>query len=248
MRLRRLIIIALCAMYATLAVAQHALDNSAVVKMHAAGLSDDLIVSTINNHPGTYATESDDLIALKSAGISDKVMAAMVGRNSGVPAAAAAPAPASPFFSADVIVSYKQGDAWVPMDPERAEIKTGGILKSMATAGMKGGDVNGHLDGKASHVVLTAPVVLRATLPSGEDVSDCQIVKLHVNRDNREFHMASNSFMHVTSGPGKDAVHFDSKKLDPHTYELALPPDTAAGEYAFMAASPLKAYTFSISK
>ena len=73
---------------------QLALNNEAVIKMVKAGLSEDLIITTINLMPGSYDTSPDGLIALKSAGASDKVVGAIVTK-----AAAAAtppPAPAAP--------------------------------------------------------------------------------------------------------------------------------------------------------
>jgi hypothetical protein len=58
--------------------AQSALDNSAVIKLVKAGLSDDLIISTVNATPGKYDTSADGLIALKAGGASDKVVSAIV--------------------------------------------------------------------------------------------------------------------------------------------------------------------------
>jgi hypothetical protein len=72
-------------------VAQQSLNNDAVIKLAKAGLSDDLIVSTVAAQPGTYDTSPDGLIALKTAGVSDKIVAAMVAK-----AAAPTPAPAPP--------------------------------------------------------------------------------------------------------------------------------------------------------
>lgn len=74
--------------------AQQALNNEAIIKLVKAGLSDDLIVSTINAQPGSYDTSTDGLIALKTANISDKVVAAIVAK-----AAAPAPADSSSIFS-----------------------------------------------------------------------------------------------------------------------------------------------------
>jgi len=96
----RLLIVALLMMAATVCAAQQTLNNAAIVKMHAAGLGDDLITQTINSNPGTYATGADDLIALKTAGISDKVIGAMVAKNTpaataATPASAASAPPAS---------------------------------------------------------------------------------------------------------------------------------------------------------
>jgi hypothetical protein len=73
--------------------AQQALNNDAVIKLVKAGLSDDLIVTTINASPGTYDTSPDGLIALKAAGASDKVVSAIVLKASG--AAPSAPVPTS---------------------------------------------------------------------------------------------------------------------------------------------------------
>jgi hypothetical protein len=74
-----------------LLVAQQSLNNDAVIKLVKAGLSDDLIVSTISAQPGTYDASPDGLIGLKAEGVSDKVVAAMVAK-----AAAPPPAPAQP--------------------------------------------------------------------------------------------------------------------------------------------------------
>ena len=60
--------------------AQQSLNNDSVIKLVKAGLSDDLIVSTINAQPGTYDTSTDGLIALKTARVSDKVVAAIVAK------------------------------------------------------------------------------------------------------------------------------------------------------------------------
>lgn len=86
--------------FSQLASAQQALNNDSVTKLVKAGLSDDVIVTTINASPGTYDTSANGLISLKSAGASDKVISAIVVKNSSPapaaqPAAAAAPQPDS---------------------------------------------------------------------------------------------------------------------------------------------------------
>jgi hypothetical protein len=85
-----LVFLAIC----PLLVAQQSLNNDAVIKLVKAGLSDDLIVATINAQPGTYDTSTDGLIALKAAGVSDKVVAAIVLKAAAPPPVAATPAPA----------------------------------------------------------------------------------------------------------------------------------------------------------
>ena len=81
--MRKALLIALLFGFCSLLLAQQPLSNDGVVKLVKAGLSDDLIVSTINASPGTYDTSADGLIALKAAGVSDKVVAAIVSRASG---------------------------------------------------------------------------------------------------------------------------------------------------------------------
>jgi hypothetical protein len=58
--------------------AQQALNNDSIIKLVKAGLSDDLIVTTINTQTGAYDTSADGLSALKIAGASDKVIAAII--------------------------------------------------------------------------------------------------------------------------------------------------------------------------
>ena len=58
----------------SLAIAQQTLSNDSIAKMAKAGLSDDLIVSTINASPGKFDVTTDGLIALKRGGVSDKVV------------------------------------------------------------------------------------------------------------------------------------------------------------------------------
>jgi hypothetical protein len=82
-----------------LAIAQQALNNDAIIKLVKAGMSDDLIVTTINAQPGAYDVSPDGLIALKTGGASDKVVSAIVLKASAAPPpapAAPAPPPAPP--------------------------------------------------------------------------------------------------------------------------------------------------------
>ena len=84
-----------------LAFAQQALNNDAIIKLVKAGLSDDLIVTTINAQPGNYDTSTDGLIALKTGGASDKVVSAIVLKATAAPppppaAPAPPPAPVAP--------------------------------------------------------------------------------------------------------------------------------------------------------
>jgi hypothetical protein len=76
------------------ASAQQTLNNDAVIKLVKAGVSDSVIITTINASQGTYDSSPDGLIALKNAGASDAVVSAIVTRSNG-----AAPAPSSAISS-----------------------------------------------------------------------------------------------------------------------------------------------------
>lgn len=69
------------------AQASQTLNNDSIIKLAKAGLSDDLILSTITNAPGAYDTSADGMTALKSAGVSDKVILAMVAKSQPAPTA-----------------------------------------------------------------------------------------------------------------------------------------------------------------
>lgn len=60
-----------------LAAGQDVMTNESIVKMVKAGLSQSVIVESIQQRPGTYALSPEDLIALKTAGVSDGVITAM---------------------------------------------------------------------------------------------------------------------------------------------------------------------------
>jgi hypothetical protein len=60
---------------------QATLNNDSIVKLAKAGLSDDVIIATVNASAGSYNTSPDSLIAFKKAGVSDKVIAAIVQKS-----------------------------------------------------------------------------------------------------------------------------------------------------------------------
>src|ERR1039457_5726608 len=80
--------------FCPLLVAQQSLNNDSVIKLVEVGLSDDLIVSTINASPGVFDASANALIALKGAGSSDKVVTAIVLKGNAPMAPVALPAQA----------------------------------------------------------------------------------------------------------------------------------------------------------
>lgn len=68
-----LLFLGLCPLF----TAQQAMNNDAIIKLAKAGLSDDVIISTINSSAGSYDTSADALVNLKSSGVDDKVITAI---------------------------------------------------------------------------------------------------------------------------------------------------------------------------
>jgi hypothetical protein len=242
--------------------AQQALNNDSIIKMTKAGLSDDLIVTTVNSQPGTYDTSADGLIALKTAGVSDKVVAAIVAKGSAP--AAPAMAPPTPVAAAslrppgidDVGVYFQdKSGAWQRLEPEIVNFKTGGVLKTLATNGLVKGDINGHIPGAKAKSVLTFPVTLAVYVAEGVDIEEYQLLRLRVNSDNREFRSMTGGVFHSSGGAQRDLVEFKSTKIAPRVYQIVLDQVMGKGEYGILPpgsysssnmASGGKIYTISI--
>jgi hypothetical protein len=140
------------------------------------------------------------------------------------------------------------------MLPEVVNWKTGGVLKSMATAGVVKGDINGHLEGAGSKNDTVTPVDVTIYAPEGVAITEYQLIHLHVEKDSREFRTVTGGIMHVKGGATRDLVPFDGKKVASRTYRISLP-HLPAGEYGFLppgavgssnGASIGKLYTFHV--
>jgi hypothetical protein len=223
-----------CLVIAALCFAQTPLTNDSIIKMVKAGLGEDVVLATINSQPGKYSTGPDDLIALQTAGVSAKIITAMVTKGSALPAST--PATVSATTSgpvSEVGVYYKKGDAWVELPPEVVNFKTGGVLKSIGTAGIVKGDVNGHINGQHSHTAVTKPVDLLVYTPEGTAVTEYQLLRLHDEKDSREFRTVTGGVLHVSGGATRDIEPFENKKIAPRTYEIVLP-NLGSGEYGLL--------------
>jgi hypothetical protein len=222
----------------SLLVAQQSLNNDSVIKLVKAGLSEDLIVSTINASPGTYNTSADGLIALKSAGASDKVVSAIVMKASGVTPAAgpvALGASGLPAGIDEVGVYYRdKTGAWTALMPEIVNFKTGGVFKSMMTDGLVKGDVNGHIKGPHAKMAVTFPVVFAVYVPEGTAITEYQLLRLRPNSDSREFRSVTGGVVHVSGGATRDAIEFQSEKIAPRVYQINMQSSIGKGEYGLL--------------
>ena len=119
------------------------LNNDAVVKMAKAGLSDDLIVSTVTSSPGTYDTSADGIIALKGAGVSDRVIAALVQKTNTVPAAVVPPLAPLPPAAPTKILLADGTDVYLAFDEDLSSktANQGDTVTFVLTEDLKVGDV-----------------------------------------------------------------------------------------------------------
>ena len=244
--------------------AQEALDNASVTKLVKAGLSEDLIVTTINSSAGNYDTSANGLIALKKAGASDKVVAAVVLKASGATAAApaAAATPANPSLanqggagsagnttggvmlapgglpagvdSVGVYYLDKDGSTWQEVPAEVVNFKAGGALKHYASAGVLKGETSGIVGGNRSSLNLKLPASFILYVPEGRAPGEYQLLHLHVNADSREFRAANGGIVHDAGGALRDVMEFTSKKIAPHVYLIQFGEDMDRGEYGFL--------------
>ena len=118
---------------------------------------------------------------------------------------------------------YLKGDQWADLHPEVVNFKTGGVLKSIGTAGIVKGDVNGHVNGEHSTTQLKTPVTLLVYVHEGVDITEYQLLRLWESKDAREFRTVTGGVMHVSGGATRDLMTFEGKKVAPRTYQVLLP-------------------------
>jgi len=249
--------------------AQQEMNNDAVIKLLKAGLSDDLIVTTINASPGKYDLSADALTALRDAGADSKVISAVLMKSAPGPP----PPPAPPLSLPDAarpawkppagvvgvgVYFQARDESWKPVLPETVTRKAAGVAKSVATEGKIKGDVNAIVMGSSSQLTLTLPASFILYAPEGSSAGEYLLLRFRAHEKNREFRLEKGGEFHRSSSEARDSVDFSSKQLGPRVFEITLGRELGAGEYGFLApndASDLgggagygKMYTFSVVK
>jgi hypothetical protein len=221
--------------------------NDTILRMHSAGLGDDVLLQTIQLQPGHYDTAPDDLIALKQAGLSDRVLSAMQAHGTGltirgnvVPnAVAAALRPTGPTPLAlgidEIGVYYKsKSGEWIELHTERVVFKASGAVKNILSDGLLKKDMNGHLDGPRSDLVLPTGVELLIYAPTGTDANEYDFLRLEDHKDSREFRTLTAGIFNSKTGAGRDELEFHPNKLGPQVYTFTVPINIEKGEYGVL--------------
>jgi hypothetical protein len=250
-----------------LLLAQQALTNDGVIKLVKAGLSDDLIVSTINGSVGQYDTSADGIIALKTAGVGDKVVAAIVMKAS-APVAAYAPIaapgtapaagdpddPASPHDPGVYLMETTHDGKQKMVFMDRAASgneKTSGILAHAFTYGIVQAKIKASIPG-ARAILRTQderPVFYMYFPPIGNQgglggtdlvTSPAQfsLISLENKKDHRETSVEKIGFAAASVGDDQKRLFlFTSERIRPYAYRVVPNGSLKAGEFAFIAST-----------
>jgi hypothetical protein len=232
-RLLAFLFLALCPVL----VAQD-MNNDTVIKMIKAGLSDDVIVTTVNSSTGTYDTSPNGLITLKQGGASDKVIAAIVAKAtpaaSSAPAGAPAPPPLPPGTDNMGVYYRDSGGNWQMLPAEVVVFESGSKVKHLATAGLVKPDVDGLVGGTRSRLVVSTPVTMLIHLAEGRSPNDYRLLRLHVAGNNRQFQSAAGELGHESTSSVHDDVDFTGKEIAPSAYQIVLNGDLGQVEFGFL--------------
>ena len=253
--MRKALLICLVLLLCPVLFAQETMTNDSVIKLLKAGLSEELVVTTINSSPGNYDTSVNALIALKKAGAGDKVVSAMILKASGATAATAStgasataagtadvPAPISLApgtlpEGVDSVGAYyldKTGSHWQEVPAEVVNFKKEGALKHYASAGVLKGEMTGLVGGNRSPLLLKLPVQFILYVPEGRAPGEYQLVHLHSNADSREFRAANGGIIKDAGGALRDVLDYTPKKIAPRVYLIEMGEDFEKGEYGFL--------------
>jgi hypothetical protein len=211
-----------------------AMNNDSIIRMVKAGLSDDLILQTINTQPGQYLTDADALVGLKNSGISERLITAMMSKSR----RQLTSAPEKPIELSDVNeigIYYKDRNGrWTLIEPEIVHIKSGGFIKSTVTNGIIKQDRNGHLNGRESKLPLQRPVQILLYIPDGVAATEYEFLRFRINSDNREFRVFTGGVFHSNGGADRDEVKFTPVKTAPRTYQFTVDQSVPGGEYGIL--------------
>ncbi len=235
----------------------HPLTNDTILRMGKAGLDDTVILQAIATQPGAYDTGPDDLIALKNAGVSQAVIAAMQARSAGL-AVHANPVEVAPLAAGvdEIGVYYKdQAGEWVPLKTERVQFKSGGWIKSTVTNNIVKQDLNGHVDGAKSPLIVPTGVQLLIYTPPGTQAEEYEFLRFREHTGGREFRVKTGGVFHSETGSVRDEIEFHPTRISKQMYAFTVPRDIEKGEYGVLPpgssntagiANAGKIFTFSI--
>jgi len=106
-------------------------------------------------------------------------------------------------------------------------------------------------------VILTTPLGFLIKTQEGIAITEYQLIRLHQNKNDREFRTVTGGVLHASGGATRDVVDFEGKRLGPRSFNVVLPDSIGTGEYGFLppgafgsasSASIGKMYTFRVAE
>lgn len=183
--------------------------------------------------------------ALLKAGASEQIIRAMAARESGAAVSVAggsSPSVSSPGQSivSEIGVYYQKDGQWIEMMPEVVNWKTGGVIKTIGTAGIVKGDVNGRIRGGRSRTPLSGSIQLLAYCPEGTQVTEYQLIRLRTHSNSREFRTVTGGIFHVSGDSNRDDLPFTYRHVAKQTWTIPLS-GLQPGEYGLLPAGAIEA-------
>jgi hypothetical protein len=223
---------------------RRAVTNDQVVRMVKAGLDEQIILQTISEQPGRYDVLPDDLITLKDAGVSPRVISAMQARATGLtvrldstpgkPGKGVVPGPVAPALDEIGVYYHDKSGDWVPLKTERVVFKQSGWVKNALSDGFIKRDMNGHLEGPKSPLILPTGVDILIYAPAGTSADEYDFLRLEPHKDSRDFRTLTGGLLSSESGSARDELEFHPERIGTQMYIFTVPKDIIKGEYGVL--------------
>ncbi len=244
--------------------ASEVLTNDSVLKLIAAGIPEQAIISKIRASNTNFDLSTDQLIALKDKGVSGPVLAAMLD-----PKPAAAPAqvefsadsadPAVPHYPGIYLYDPGQKKMWRIMATSSNQAKTGGILGYALTFGLATMSIKAAIPGKSAKIQTNdkSPEfffffdesVPRSMQSMGNSIwtsgngnmtsspAELTLVRFNQKSTAREAQVGSVNIAGAKQGVmDKDQIAFQTQEVRPGVFKVTPNIVLTPGEYGFIQA------------
>jgi hypothetical protein len=135
----------------------------------------------------------------------------------------------------EIGVYYKDKTGeWVPLRTERVQFKSSGWLKNAATDGLVKQDMNGHLEGPKSPLILPTGAQILIYTPAGTQAEEYDFLRFDEHSGSRDFRVKTGGLFHSETGSLRNEVEFHPLKVAKDMYVFTVPADIEKGEYGVL--------------
>lgn len=204
--------------------------NANVIALVKAGLSESIIIKTIENSDTKFDTSTAAILALKKQGVTNGVISKMTDQSKATPLPttktggnlAAVKSLMHPYYFESSSKTYK------PLEKGSAELKT--KLKAL---GYGGSETNFELDGETSNTIFTkgSPISFVAYVGEGQ-TPILNLYKAEVKKGKRLGKLSSAKIFNKNN-VSKYSIALNPVALNSSVYKLEVASELDAGEYFF---------------